>query len=100
MIRGTTPTHKWTIPVDASFIRGIRVIYKQGEDVLLVKTTEDCIVEGKKLKVTLTQEDTLKFSHEDTAEVQVRLLTTDMKSLATRVMKVPIWELLDDEVML
>ncbi len=99
MIRGTTPTHKWTIPVDATAVKTARVTYKQGEEVLLVKNTEDCVVEGKALKVTLTQEDTLKFSHKKKAEVQARLLTFDMKSFATRVVEVPVWELLEDEVM-
>lgn len=99
MIRGTTPTHTWTLPVDASVVKEARIIYSQGVENVLIKNTEDCIMEGNTLKVTLTQEDTLKFSHKKKVEVQARLLTQDRTSFATRVVEVPVWKLLDEEVM-
>lgn len=99
MIRGTTPIHKWTLPVDASVVKKVRVVYSQDDETVFVKQTEDCILEGNDLKVTLTEEDTLKFSHKKKVEVQARFLTVDNKIFGTRVVEVPVWKLLDEEVM-
>lgn len=98
MIRGTTPTHTWELPFDVSLIAEARVLYAQDGKLLLKKTTEDCIMEGKTLKVTLSQEDTLNFDDKKNVEIQLRVLTTDRKSLATTPVKKDIGEVLDDEV--
>lgn len=41
MIIGTTPTHHFDLPFDASMVSAARVIYKQNGTEILRKETED-----------------------------------------------------------
>jgi hypothetical protein len=42
MIQGTTPTHQFTIPMDATVVQMVRVVYAQKDKVLLVKEGDEC----------------------------------------------------------
>ena len=65
MIRGTTPQHTFTMPVEMPNDTEYRIVYAQGEEykenILFEVETKDCVVEGLNLTVTLTTEQTLKF---------------------------------------
>lgn len=99
MIRGTTPTHTFTIPFDVSGIAKVKIIYAQDDKVMCEKTTENCTLEGTNIRTTLTQEDTLKFDHKTSVQIQVRILTHGGQALASVVEKVGVSQLLDDEVL-
>lgn len=99
MIRGTTPTHSFTIPIEAELIKEILITYKQADNIIVEKRTADCVLEEGKAKVTLTQEDTLKFDHVKLVEVQMRILTTDQCAIASYVKRIPVGEVLNSEVL-
>lgn len=99
MQRGTTPTHFFNLPFDTSLISCVRVIYAQHDQVVFVKSTADCIMEGDQIRVTLTQEDTLLLDCSALVQVQLRVLTTAGEALATDVILVGVGKCLDNEVL-
>ena len=98
MIRGTTPTHIFNIPFEASTLYSARVVYKQGM-VEIRKEAEDITLSGNQIKVTLTQEDTLKFDHHLPVKIQLRVKTNTGKALSTKPRMVSVDECLDGEVL-
>ena len=76
MIRGTTPTHIFTLPIETYLVEDLRISYAQNNNEILVKKKNDCILEGNTIKVKLTQEETFNFNCEKNAQVQVRVKTT------------------------
>lgn len=99
MIRGTTPTHIFNLPFSADLVAAARVIYKQGQKEILRKETEDFTKDGKSLRTTLTQEDTLLFDCKLNVKIQLRVKTTDGAVLATKPRLVTVEECLDGEVL-
>jgi hypothetical protein len=99
MIQGTTPTHQFTIPMDASSVQKVRVTYAQKDNVLLVKEDKDCRVEGNMIETKLSQEETLLFDEFSSVQIQVRVLTTAGDALASDLLRVPTGAILDKEVL-
>ncbi len=99
MIRGTTPTHTFTLPFDVTLVKEIRILYAQDRNMLVTKETADCVMEGSAVSVTLTQEDTFKFDCEKHVQIQLRVLTTDGQVLSTPIKYVDVGTCLDNEVM-
>lgn len=100
MIRGTTPTHTFTIPIDVSQIADLRVSYAQCENEIITKTKEDCVfLSGKIISVTLTQEDTFKFDCSKQVKVQVRILTVEGVVVSSKVKLLTVEQCLNDEVL-
>lgn len=98
MIKGTTPTHIYTLPFDTSLVKSVRITYAQSGKVILTKETDKCTLEGNKVVITLTQEETLKFSTE-IVQIQVRVLTLGNEALSSHVYRKGIYECLDGEVL-
>lgn len=98
MIKGTTPTHIFNIPFDTSQIAEVRVLYAQNNKLILTKTTTDVEMEYRKIKVTLTQEDTFLFDT-TAVEIQVRVLTNEGVALSSVPQKVGVCKCLEDEVL-
>lgn len=99
MIRGTTPVHKFELPFDTADISTVRVIYAQGNSVLLEKSTEECRLDKQSIRVRLTQEETMLFDHRYKAQIQVRVLTKTGSALTSDVITVDVGKLLKDEVL-
>lgn len=97
MRRGTTPIHRFTLPVKTEEISKIRVLYAQNGKLILTKQDEVTYESGRAV-VTLTQEDTLLFKSGTMAEIQLRIITTDGDVLASNVLTVRVKRLLEDEV--
>lgn len=73
---GTTPEHTFTLPVPAESIKSVRIFYMVDDVVILQKETSDVTMDGNAVKLTLTQEDTLKFLGAEKASIQVQCLST------------------------
>lgn len=99
MIRGTTPTHTFTLPFDVSEIRQVKVIYAQNDEEIFCKRTEDCELYGSAIKVRLTQEETFLFDCKKLVQIQIRVLTHGGDSLSTDVISTSVKKCLDDEVL-
>lgn len=99
MRRGTTPTHKFTLPFEVGACSKIRVIYAQGDIVKIVKKECDVETSGNTISVTLTQADTLRLKCTLKTEIQVRVLTHNGESLASDIITVDTDRCLSDEVL-
>lgn len=99
MIKGTTPTHTFNIPFDTSLVKVCRIIYAQNDEVLFIKTNEDCTLEGSVIKTRLTQEDTFMFDHNKPVQIQLRILTKNGESLSSVINKVGVSNCLGNEVL-
>lgn len=99
MIRGTTPTHTFTLPFDTSMISKLRVIYQQSDRTVLVKTEKDCTMEGNTISYKLTQAETLRFDSNTTVEIQIRVLTETGEALVSRVHKTSVGICLENDVL-
>lgn len=86
MVRGTTATNSFKIPIPADMIKAIELNYEQGGTLVLCKDKlEDFTFTDDRAVIELTQEDTLRFNDKQTVEIQMRILTTEDKVIASRV---------------
>ena len=100
MYRATTPTHIFTMPFDTSLLKEIRVTYaKEDKEIILQKTGDDCVLDGRDINVALTQEETLLFEAEKRVLIQLRVLTVDGKAMASKIWRKFAHECLDEEVL-
>lgn len=99
MIRGTTPTHVFTLPIDVNTLEKIRVIYSQNGREIVTKTEGDCQLDGNKITVKLSQRETLGMKSTANVEIQLRVLTNGGDALASQIMSVTPVRCLSDEVL-
>lgn len=99
MIRGTTPTHIFTIPLEVEEVEKVRIIYAQKGVVKFTKTEADCMMEGKTISVRLTQENTLSLVDGNCVDIQIRVLTKTEEVFASQPMKATVCACLEEEVL-
>ncbi len=99
MIRGTTPTHAYTIPFDVGNVAKVHIIYAQRGSVKFVKTEADCTMDGKTITTRLTQEETLSLVDGNCVDIQIRVLTTTNEAFASQPMKATVCACLEEEVL-
>lgn len=73
MRRGTTPTHTFCTDLDMTDAEVIYVTYQQNGKTVLEKTREDVEVDGNKVIVKLTQEETLLFERRRDIPVRIQI---------------------------
>ena len=98
MLVGTTPTHTFNVPLLASEIAEVRVLYSQNDKLLITKNTSDCTIQDKQISVTLTQEDTFLFDAKEFVEIQIRVLTPGGNALGSIPETVGVTKCLSTEV--
>lgn len=99
MIRGTTPTHTFTLPFDVGNVKEARVIYAQNGQEIFTKTTEECTLAGNTLSTRLTQEETFLLDSALSVQIQLRILTQLGEVLTSDIENVLVGQCLDDEVL-
>ena len=99
MIRGTTPTHIFNVPFSTSLIKELRISYAQDGLIVLEKTEATATLTDNTISVELTQEETLSFNDKKNIALQVKVLTTDGKVLATQIQQVRVDRCLSEEVL-
>lgn len=100
IIRGTTPTHSFKLPLELVSIDEIRVIYSQKGKPVLIKTMEDMTIDGTECSWKLTQEETFKFkSYGEPIEIQARILTIGNDAIASDIFQDVCGRCLESEVM-
>lgn len=99
MVRGTTPTHVFTLPFGVENVEKVRILYAQSGEVKVKKTEADCTMEGNTVTVRLTQEDTFALDSGTFVDIQLRVLTLAGDALASHIVHVVPGACLDDEVM-
>lgn len=99
MIRGTTPTHTFQIPISVADLKEVRITYEQMGRKILEKTEKELLMEGKEISFTLTQEESLKFKASAPVDLQVKVLTTSGTVLASPVIRMSVYKILNTEVL-
>ena len=78
MIRGSTPTFTCSLPADASLFVEIEVIFVQdGKEMIRLTKKDLTAAEGRGITFSLGEEQTLAFAAGVTAELQLRLVTSE-----------------------
>lgn len=98
MIRGTTPTLEFSLPFDTSNIAECYATIAQNKKVIIDKSLDAMTTYGKTLKVSLTQDDTLKLKSDTISEIQLRVRTVDGDALASEIIRVNTSRILKDGV--
>lgn len=99
MIRGTTPTHVFQLPIDAGTLKEVRITYKQHSKVVLEKTEADVTMEGRTISFVLTQEESMRFESGVTVKLQVKVLTVNGTVLASPIREFTVEDILNSEVL-
>ena len=98
MIRGTTPTLSFELPTDTGELSEVWITISQKGSIVLNKTLSDCTLSGNTLTVTLTQQETLLFENDGTAEIQLRARLTGGAAVASAIIPVETDRILKDGV--
>jgi hypothetical protein len=100
MIRATTPTLTFQLPFDVlEFCDKILITLAQDNENIFDKTENDVEINGKEIKLSLTQEETLKFNPNGMVSVQVRVLSKGGEALASNIMYLRVCDVLNEEVL-
>lgn len=99
MIRGTTPTHIFNLPIDTSIIKEVRITYVQYSKIIVEKTERDVAISDQTIRFKLAQEETLRFAKSTPVRVQLKVLTTDNTVLASPIRDIPVDDILNEEVL-
>lgn len=109
MYRATTPKHTFLFDVnpDETFST-ILITYAQNNGIVLEKGKEDLtFTEGTMVNdkavfgayLRLTQEEANLFDNRSVVKVQVRAVTLDGEVIASKIMSIPVNDVLNDEVL-
>ena len=96
MIRGTTPTLQFEIPIDMELVDVLNVAFSQRGKMVLCKTVSDCQIDGNIARCRLSQQDTLALDHSCCVEIQVRIKTISGDALASQVLSTGVDRILQD----
>lgn len=99
MIRGTTPTHTFDLPVNKDIVKDIRITYVQNDEIIIEKKLRDVTLYEGKVETTLSQADTLKFKAQRSAFVQLRVLTTKGQVFASNSEAIAVHETFNEEIL-
>lgn len=99
MIRGTTTTHIFNIPLEASDIKNVKITYSQNGNIVFYKKKSDCVISDNTIAVTLSQEDTFKLASSAHVKIQLRILTDKNFVMSSKIMTVEVGDCLDNEVL-
>lgn len=99
MKRATTPTHEFTLPIEASLIRRFLLTYTQNGEIILEKRETDMAVNGNVWSVKLTQEEANLFTGGVIARAQIRILTTGGDAMASGEYQIYVGPVFNDEVL-
>ena len=109
MIRGTNAQFKFTLPYNYTELEFARITFWQPENdgpadnrpLPIIKVLDQCSPtdKPKELSVTLNQEETLRFSEERKAYVQLRAQTFDGIPIASLEKQIAVYPVYDDSIL-
>ena len=97
IVRGSTPTHTFSIPFDTSVVTGVVIIYAQDGAEVLQKKTADCTITDRDVSVTLSQNDTMLFSAGKPAMVQLVVYAGERASVSN-IVEMSVSDILSEDV--
>ena len=100
--RGATPTHRFNLLNDVGVINQIAkwsIVYVQQGNIVMRKTEEHVTLSGQELWFKLTQDETLAFRANRDVEIQLKALTESDDVLISKIFRMDVKRVLDEEVM-
>ena len=98
MIRGTTPILEFDIPFETDLLQEAFITFSQDDNIVIDKKLSDCTIDGKKIILKLSQEETLRLSCDSVCQIQIRTRTLDETSSASDIIKDRVYPILKDGV--
>ena len=98
MIRGTTPTLEFVLPLDTGQFAEAFVTLSQNGAIVIDKALTECNCNQNKLSVRLTQEETLKLKCDCVTEIQIRAKTVAGDAIASNIIREDTNRILKDGV--
>lgn len=98
MIRGTTPIITFALPFDFDLVEKIWFTMAQRGQELFTKGKDDMEVNGPRVTIRLTQDDTLRLTPGQKVDVQVRILSTGKDAIASQIVHLEVDKILKDGV--
>lgn len=109
MVRGTTAQFQFKMPYNYSEVSMVKITFwQEGNDgpsesrpLPIIKTLTQCkpCDDSKKVAITLTEEETLRFSDESKAFVQLRGRSKDGSTFASKQEVVTVYPVYDDNIL-
>lgn len=102
MIKGTTPTLHFNLPIDTAIVKAAEIVLQyvdNAKTVTIERALKDCVVEKNSIAAVLTQAETLALPAPAIAKVQIRVLTNDGTAFASLPFEITIKELLKESVL-
>lgn len=99
MKKGTTPRHKFTIPIPVSEIVDAEITYCQNRKEILKKHLNECQTGDDFIQFKLTQEETFLFDESANVEIQLRVLTNGSDCYASDIFSIPCKRCLSKDVL-
>lgn len=96
MYRGTTPTLEFMLPVETSILNEAYVTLQQNGETVIEKNIGECTLDGNRLTVALSQNETLELEEGVMVEIQVRATTNSGLALASPVIQDSVERILKD----
>lgn len=87
MVRGSTPTFTFKLPMAVSSLKSLDVVFVQNGASVLSFGLERMVFEDNCVSFTLEQEETLLFSAGSSAEVQLKAVTENGEVLMSDIRK-------------
>lgn len=98
MRRGTTPIITFNTDLDLSDMNKLYVTFSQEGKVIVEKDESELVIDGSNIIVSLSQEDTLKFSLDprNTVFAQIRVKFNNNIAMASNILKLRVKEILKE----
>lgn len=95
MYRGTTPELVFTLPIEAATITALNIALSQCGTVMASRGLDDVEIDGKEIRMTLTEEETLRLRAGFNLSIQLRC-GVDESRMASQIFKVPVERILQE----
>ena len=96
--RGATITNWFDVDIDFTEAEKIYITYKQSGRTVLEKTLEDCVITPKRIEVSFSQSETLKFRENADVEIQIRVKMPDESAHVSEIINTTTTKLLKEGV--
>ena len=96
--RGVTPTHIFETGLDLREATVLFITYQQNDRTVLEKTLEDAELSETDIRVSLTQEETLRFRENTLVRIQIRAGFSDGRRVKSEIITTTADELLKEDV--
>lgn len=97
--RGSTPTLIFNLPFATTTLKGITATFVQVGNIIFEKEINDCTLEDNKIKIDLTQQETLQLNAGSYLIIQLKVKTSNDKVLPTKPQAILVENVYNEEVM-